>query len=126
MLKKFLLLFQKLKYKKLKIELKKGVNFRKTIFEGCGKFGDNSNIRSSFIGFGTYVGKNCDLSYSRIGRFCSIGNDVKIIVGDHPIYNYVSSHPVFHSDILKEQGLFFKNYVFYDGIKKLEKISGGG
>ena len=110
-LKKIYYLILKERYKKKKIYLRKNVSFEKTIFEGCGKFGKDSNINSSFIGYGTYIGKKCNLPFVKIGRFCSIGNNVVIIAGDHPIYDYVSSHPIFYTDALKKQGLYFKNYV---------------
>lgn len=106
------LLYLKQKYKKIKIFLRKGVEFKECIFEGCGKIGKNSNVKSSFIGYGTYVGKECDLSLSKIGRFCSIGNNVKVIVGDHPIHDYVSTHPIFHTDMLKKEGLYFKDCIY--------------
>lgn len=126
-LKDLYLIFLKQKYKKIKIYLRKGVKFEKCIFEGCGKVGNNSNVKSSFIGYGTYIGKECDLSFSKIGRFCSIGNNVKVIAGDHPIYDYVSTHPIFYTDMLKKEGLYLKGYKDRNTSKNLnENINGGG
>ncbi len=123
-LKKIYYLILKEKYKKKKIYLRKNVSFKKTIFEGCGKFGRDSNINSSFIGYGTYIGKKCNLSFAKIGKFCSIGDNVVIISGDHPIYDYVSSHPVFYTDALKKQGLYFKNCIKREITKYLKEVKG--
>lgn len=117
-------LYKKLKYKKRKIYLRKNVNFKKTIFEGYGKFGNNSNIKSSFIGYGSYIGKNCNLSFSKIGRFCSIGDNVTVITGDHPIYDYVSSHPIFNGEALKKQGLFLKGHISRNISKSINRNGG--
>lgn len=100
--------------------MRKNVNFKGTMFEGCGKVGNNSNIKFSVIGYGAYIGKNCNLFLSKIGRFCSIGNNVVIISGDHPIYDYVSSHPIFYTDALKKQGLYLEGYVKRDIDKYLK------
>lgn len=108
-----------------KIFLRKGVKFKNCIFEGYGKIGRNSNVEASYIGYGTYMGKDCDLSFSKIGKFCSIGNNVKVIAGDHPIYDYVSSHPIFYTNRLKKEGLYIEGYIERKTSKKLENKMGG-
>lgn len=78
-------------------------------------FIEKSNINSSVaIQFGTrvywsdigkysYVGSNCWIINSQIGRFCSIAGNVMIGGGKHPL-NYVSTSPVFYSqrNVLKK------------------------
>ncbi len=48
------------------------------------------------IGMFSYVNGSLKLARARIGRFCSIGEDVVINPGNHPV-NFVSTHP-FASD----------------------------
>ena len=87
MIKKLKLLILKRKLRKKKIFLRKGVKFEGTKFEGCGKVGNNTNIKHSEIGYGTYTGKNCNLISVKLGRFCSLGNNISIVAGDHPTEN---------------------------------------
>jgi len=72
------------------------LNF-KTYLEGNNKLYKNVSFSNSRIGFGTYIGKNSYLVNSSIGRYCSIAENVKIIVGNHPTSNFVSTHPAFFS-----------------------------
>ena len=60
------------------------------------------NISFSHIGYGTYFGENCRLTNCKIGRFCSISNNVNHIRRKHPL-NCVSTSPSFYSSI---PGLF--------------------
>jgi acetyltransferase-like isoleucine patch superfamily enzyme len=76
--------------------------------------GYNTIIRNSILGFDVFIGSQCavvntkvgDNSYfnsntkvnnSIIGKFCSIGSNVKIGIGSHPI-NMVSTHPSFYAN----------------------------
>ena len=67
------------------------------------KFEDNISIAkscyifNSFIGYYTYICDNCVFYNSKIGRFCSIGNNVKVIVGKHPTKEFLSTNPIFYS-----------------------------
>lgn len=80
----------------------------KTIFESNNLIRSNSNISGSYIGMGTYISENCKLPHSLIGRFCSIGNNVKVIIGKHPIDTFVSTHPAFFSTA-NQAGFTFVN-----------------
>ena len=51
-------------------------------------------IGNSFLGAYSYVGQNCILGSSRVGRYCSIAPNVTISLGEHPI-NTLSTHPFF-------------------------------
>jgi len=91
--------------RKYKVVLKKNVlvNFD-TFLEGKNVINENVDIRNSYIGLGTYIAPNSDLTYTKIGRFCSIGSNVRTCFGIHPIRNFVSTHPSFFS--LKRQAGF--------------------
>ncbi|MDT3275659.1 CatB-related O-acetyltransferase [Shewanella sp. SP2S2-4] len=78
-----------------------------TKFEGSNHIKKNTNLKDSSVGFATYIGKNCNLYRAKIGRFCSIANDVSIIISDHPT-NIVSTHPCFHKGnhpVMRQIGL---------------------
>ncbi len=72
---------------------------------GGNKFHKNSII-SGNIGYGTYVGPNSEI-YAKVGKFCSIGSYVHVILGRHPYtYPYVTTSPMFFS-LLKQTGTTF-------------------
>ena len=64
-------------------------------FEGCNAIGSKSFFAGS-IGYGSYMGSNCVI-YGRIGKFCSIADNVTVVVGNHPTRSYISTHPAFFS-----------------------------
>lgn len=68
----------------------------RTEFEGWNSIGKKS-ILSGKMGKCSYCGSNCELSNVKIGRFCSIGSEVKILQGTHPTSEWVSTHPAFFS-----------------------------
>ncbi|QNM86251.1 CatB-related O-acetyltransferase [Polaribacter pectinis] len=47
------------------------------------------------IGDNTYIGFNCNITESKIGRYCSIANNVSIGIGEHKI-NRVSTSSIFY------------------------------
>lgn len=65
--------------------------------EGGNSFATNSCITSSRIGFGSYIAEGSNISKTKIGRYCSIGPNVKCIFGKHPSNTFVSTHPAFFS-----------------------------
>jgi len=95
-----------LKYRRLKVSFKRGVNISGSSFEGYNVLGIDTFFVSSFIGFASYIGSSCHFSKTKIGRYCSIGNNVKVIVGNHPTRTWVSTHPCFFS-IQKQSGFSF-------------------
>jgi len=84
--------------KEKNIEFNWGVIVSKSsIFEGTNSFYSNSELYSSYIGFGTYISENSFLQDIKIGKFCSIGPNLKCIYGNHPTSKFVSTHPAFFS-----------------------------
>lgn len=90
---------------KSKIMSNCNINFD-TIIEGHSIIHNNVNIASSTVGFGTYIGANSRLMRSQIGRYCSIAENVNLIVGRHPTKSFVSTHPAFFS-ILRQAGFTY-------------------
>lgn len=48
------------------------------------------------IGRYTFIGRDCYLPNAKIGRFCSIGNNVHVVAETHPS-RFFSTHPAFYS-----------------------------
>ena len=74
-----------------------------TFFTGC-------------LGFGSYIGANCNIS-AEIGKFTSIASNVVCISGRHPVdYPYVSTSPLFYSLIPNKirKGFTFANKELFD------------
>lgn len=68
-----------------------------SIFEGDNKVSCGAYLKDCRIGYGSYVGANSYLNSARIGKFCSVGDMVKIVDATHPLEPFVSTHPAFYS-----------------------------
>jgi len=96
---------------------------KKAVLEGLNKILPKSEISGSRIGIGSYIGRNCVLPQTLIGRFCSLAGNIKVIRGSHPSNTFVSTHPAFFSP-LKQAGftfsekLLFEELVYIDQDKK--------
>ena len=66
------------------------------IFEGSNRVCDGTFLRSSVMGYGSYIGRNCTFSRVKIGKYCSIGSNISVAASSHPT-NFVSTHPAFYS-----------------------------
>ena len=67
-------------------------------FEGNNRIGQKTYINKSQFGRFSYAGFSCEFSNCFVGRFVSIGNNVRVISGNHPADLNVSTHPVFYSN----------------------------
>lgn len=79
----------------------------------------NVNVNNSMIGHHTYISKNCDFPFSKIGNFTSIGNNSQVAVGIHPFEPFVSFSPSFYST-LKQNGESFVETDLFASIKYSE------
>ena len=86
---------------------------RYSSLEGRNVVQTKTDITNSLIGFGTYIGSNCILPYTKIGRYCSFANNIKIIRGSHPSSTFVSTHPSFFSP-LKQSGFTFTKKILFE------------
>lgn len=84
---------------------------RNSTFEGCNRIYDYSLFYGR-IGFGSYISKNSHLS-AQVGRFCSIGNNVRVTQGNHPVYSWASTHPAFYSNGM-QSGISFVNSQLFE------------
>lgn len=99
-------------------------SFDNCIFEERGyiKIGSNSYIDNSIVGSYSYMGRNNDLRDCKIGRFCSIGNNVKVVNAFHPSSVFVSTHPCFFSTKL-QSGVSFVKENKYQEIRKVDSYA---
>lgn len=97
--------------------------------EGNNRIYANAEVVSCQLGFGTYISSFASLKRTYIGRYCSIGNHVQVVVGTHPSSKFISTHPAFFS-LRKQAGFTFVNrqkfqeYRYADEIKKHSVIIG--
>lgn len=94
------------------VTIRRGANIAGTYFQGYNVVGVRSSVLSSSLGIGTYIGKECYLSFAEIGKFCSIGSYVRFAVGAHPTRTWVSTHPAFFSPV-KQSGITFSDKVLF-------------
>lgn len=86
------------------INLRKGrisssaIVLRKCHFEGNNAVGDNTYLSGTSFGYGSYVGFGCEFSNCKIGKYCSLGSNVRVVSATHPVSGFVSTHPAFFSD----------------------------
>ena len=86
--------YRKLRYKGVEIFKRARVD-RGTVFEGNNKVIGNTSIFSSFFGRGTYIGDGGLVKNTKIGRYCSVGPNFRILDGTHPTDVFVSTYPAF-------------------------------
>jgi len=103
-------------YKNVKINLN-------AIFHGANSFGTNTEYLNSCIGYGSYIANNSIIRNAKIGKFCSIGDNVRTMLGIHPTKNFVSTSPSFFSlkspnGLILTQKQRFKEHKYVDKDKK--------
>jgi acetyltransferase-like isoleucine patch superfamily enzyme len=60
--------------------------------------GRNVFILNSSIGDFSYISDDTVISETTMGKFCSVGPNVKIAPGKHPTHTFVSTHPAIYSN----------------------------
>jgi acetyltransferase-like isoleucine patch superfamily enzyme len=58
-----------------------------------------ARLRNCTLGDFSYIARDSQAHNATIGKFCCIGPHVLIGLGDHPSKDFVSSHPMFYSEI---------------------------
>lgn len=67
-------------------------------FEGPARIWHDSHLSNVSFGLHSYCASGCRIRLCRIGRYCSIGPEVRIGLGTHPA-NLISTYPGFYSRI---------------------------
>jgi acetyltransferase-like isoleucine patch superfamily enzyme len=101
--------------------LKLGLN---VVLDNC-EFGVHNyintgvSLKNSSLGDYSYVNANSTLTNCTVGKFCSIGSNVMIGLGKHPI-SFISTHPSFYSN--NKEFKTFADKMYY---KEYEKTNIG-
>ena len=85
---------------------------KKVFFEGKNALFSNVQLGDCYLGLGTYIGHNTNIGRAKVGRFCSIGDNVRISLGIHPTH-FISTHPAFYSPN-KQAGFTFASKSQFD------------
>lgn len=108
------ILYVKFIKKRKKCIVEKGAFIdRSCIIEGHNRFCSATNLIDCKIGRCTYFNTGAMLHHAIIGRYSSIGSNVKIINGRHPTSVFVSTFPAFFSTA-KQAGFTYVNRDKYD------------
>jgi len=75
--------------------------------------GNHVRLDDVQIGDFSYVADGSRLARTRIGKYCSIGPDVRSGLGSHPAHTFVSTHPVFFST-RKQAQISFADRDYFD------------
>ncbi|HWV75154.1 MAG TPA: CatB-related O-acetyltransferase [Pseudosphingobacterium sp.] len=86
-----------LKRKYPTIEFHHDLNVMNSAFGKHNVFGKGVSILNSNIGDYSTIGKSSYVNGCNIGRYTCIGPDVNIGLGDHPVKDFISIHPLFYS-----------------------------
>lgn len=113
-------MYYRIRGKRYNIIVGKKVRIHKeTSFEGKNRVGEYTNVALSRLGRGSYLGKNCRLTRCDIGRYTSIADEVSLVAGKHPMHEYISTSPMFYSQVygggwsyVKQE--YFSPYKFVD------------
>ncbi len=66
-------------------------------FEGRNTLLSGVRVSQCQMGYASYISPNSVLRNVKIGRYSSIGPNVKNVLGQHPTRKFVSTHPIFYS-----------------------------
>ncbi len=76
---------------------KKTTIHRKDSFAGMNNIGNRTVFLWSSIGYGSYVANDSFIRRTAIGKYCSLGKNIRVIDVTHPANTFVSTSPSFFS-----------------------------
>jgi acetyltransferase-like isoleucine patch superfamily enzyme len=103
----------RVKNKNPTIKLTGRVTVSNTIFGKHNLLSDGVTIINSTLGDFSYVGESTLIQNVKIGKFTCIGPSVKIGLGNHPVKNFISIHPVFYSPVGQAAGVTFADKQYF-------------
>lgn len=107
--------YKRMLYHAHNIKLDYGTEFNpQTIIGKFVRVHHHTNIKDSEIGSYTYIQNDCILEKCKIGKFCSIGDNVKVLSATHPTRDFVSTSPVFYSTAKQCLTSFVDRNLFYE------------
>ena len=103
-----------------KINACSNIILRGCFFEGKNSLGERTYLSHTSLGYGSFVGFNSEFSNCKIGKFCSIGSNVRVVSATHPT-EMVSTYPAFYSDTYEvsfvSKSKFKEHLVTQDGFE---------
>lgn len=88
----------------------------------------NAVVKNCTIGRGTYIGMKSKIIKTKIGAWCSLGADIRIVAGNHPVTQCISTYPAFYCGkgrvSFDSAEPFFDEYTYADDKKKFLVIIG--
>jgi len=81
-----------------KVTVQFGAHTDGSNFEGRNAIGRHASVLKSSLGYGSYVASGSFLRGAKVGRYCCIGKQVRVIDVTHPSRQYVSVHPLFFAE----------------------------
>lgn len=97
-------------YRKNKLKLSLGYNISNSKFGMNNFLAENVTFVNSSIDNYSYINTNSQIFNTTIGKFCSIGPNVQIVLGIHPS-TFVSTHPAFYSNNKRFETFSDKTYI---------------
>ena len=86
-------------------------------FDGMNKLSHHSFFSGS-LGYGSYIGANSVVT-GKVGKYCSIAENVMCLTKTHPVEKFVSTAPCFYS-IKKQNGFTYVNKQKFNEEPKLK------
>jgi acetyltransferase-like isoleucine patch superfamily enzyme len=80
---------------------------------------DNVILNNVNLGDFTYVACKTNINNCKIGKFCSIAQNCNIGLGRHPSATFVSTHPIFFSE-LKQAQITFTDKSYFNEFEDIE------
>jgi acetyltransferase-like isoleucine patch superfamily enzyme len=90
-----------------------------SVFGNYNKIGEGSYIHNVEYGDFSYNSIRCVILNTKIGKFCSIAQNVSTGLGKHPLNNFVSLHPAFYSTN-KQCGISFSDQEYFKELATVE------
>jgi len=115
----FSALFLELKYKKKHLQICSMSYAYRVKFGSYNKLYPNTVLMYSEIGDFSYIAGDSVIARTKIGKFCSIGSNVKCGLGRHPTKDFISTHPIFYSK-RKQVGITFADKDYFEEFGQIE------
>lgn len=110
-----IMLFHRIKNRRLIVGFRAKAT-RDSVFEGHNKLSHHSFF-SGYLGYASYIGAYSIVS-GKIGKYCSIADNVIFLTYTHPTTQFVSTHPAFYS-LKRQSGFSYATEQLFDEEPKI-------
>ncbi|MDO4804701.1 MAG: CatB-related O-acetyltransferase [Lachnospiraceae bacterium] len=102
-----------------KVRVAFGSMVEDSVFEGKNSIAKHCTILNCSLGYASYVASGSFLRNTKVGKYCCIGKNVRVIDVTHPSKDFVSVHPLFFA----EETVVGKSYVSGPKFEEYIKLS---